>query len=168
MRESLIERERLLRIAPHLVRPMQFILPHVPGLRPRWQIRFGLFFYDYFSGRRTLQPSRSVRIGSGGYGALRPGIDHAFAYSDCWVDDSRLVVLNALDAAQRGAAIHTRTRFVSAAAENGVWRARCVRQAQRRIARDPCPRDRQCGRPLGGAGSEIACRPCASTAACGS
>ncbi len=129
VRESLIERERLLRIAPHLVRPMQFILPHVPGLRPRWQIRFGLFFYDYFSGRRTLQPSRSVRVGAGGYGALRPGIDHAFAYSDCWVDDSRLVVLNALDAAQRGAAIHTRTRFVSAAVENGAWRARCVRQS---------------------------------------
>jgi glycerol-3-phosphate dehydrogenase len=128
VRESLIERERLLRIAPHLVRPMQFILPHVPGLRPRWQIRFGLFFYDYFSGRRTLAPSRSLRIGGGGYGALRPGIDHAFSYSDCWVDDSRLVVLNAMDAAQRGAAIHTRTRFVSAAAENGVWRARCVQQ----------------------------------------
>ncbi|HKU15060.1 MAG TPA: glycerol-3-phosphate dehydrogenase [Steroidobacteraceae bacterium] len=129
VRESLIERERLLRIAPHLVRPMQFILPHVPGLRPRWQIRFGLFFYDYFSGRRTLQPSRSVRVGSGSYGALRPGIDHAFSYSDCWVDDSRLVVLNAMDAAQRGAAIHTRTRFVSAAIDNGLWRARCVRQS---------------------------------------
>jgi glycerol-3-phosphate dehydrogenase len=128
VRESLIERERLLRIAPHLVRPMQFILPHVPGLRPRWQIRFGLFFYDYFSGRRTLQPSRSVRVGAGGYGALRPGVDHAFAYSDCWVDDSRLVVLNALDAAQRGATIHTRTRFVSATADKGLWRARCVRQ----------------------------------------
>jgi glycerol-3-phosphate dehydrogenase len=128
VRESLIERERLLRIAPHLVRPMQFVLPHVPGLRPRWQIRFGLFFYDYFSGRRTLQPSRSVRVGAGGYGALRPGVDHAFSYSDCWVDDSRLVVLNALDAAQRGAAIHTRTRFVSATAEKGLWRARCVRQ----------------------------------------
>ena len=128
VRESLIERERLLRIAPHLVRPMQFILPHVPGLRPRWQIRFGLFFYDYFSGRRTLQPSRSVRVGAGGYGALRPGVDHAFAYSDCWVDDSRLVVLNALDAAQRGAAIYTRTRFVSATADKGLWRARCVRQ----------------------------------------
>ncbi|HET9446314.1 MAG TPA: glycerol-3-phosphate dehydrogenase [Steroidobacteraceae bacterium] len=128
VRESLIERERLLRIAPHLVRPMQFILPHVPGLRPRWQIRFGLFFYDYFSGRRTLQPSRSVRVGTGAYGALRPGVDHAFAYSDCWVDDSRLVVLNALDAAQRGAAIHTRTRFVSATPDRGVWRARCLRQ----------------------------------------
>ncbi|MGH8237300.1 MAG: glycerol-3-phosphate dehydrogenase [Steroidobacteraceae bacterium] len=128
VRESLIERERLLRIAPHLVRPMQFILPHVPGLRPRWQIRFGLFFYDYFSGRRTLAPSRSVRVGSGSYGALRPGVDHAFAYSDCWVDDSRLVVLNAVDAAQRGAVIHTRTRCISAAVDNGVWRARCVRQ----------------------------------------
>lgn len=128
VRESLIERERLLRIAPHLVRPMQFILPHVPGLRPRWQIRFGLFFYDYFSGRRTLQPSRSVRVAAGSYGALRAGIDHAFAYSDCWVDDSRLVVLNAMDAAQRGASINTRTRFVSAAVESGIWRARCVNQ----------------------------------------
>jgi glycerol-3-phosphate dehydrogenase len=128
VRESLIERERLLRIAPHIVRPMQFILPHVPGLRPRWQIRFGLFFYDYFSGRRTLQPSRSVRVGSGSYGALRPGIDHAFSYSDCWVDDSRLVVLNAMDAAHRGASVHTRTRFVSAANENGLWHARCVQQ----------------------------------------
>ena len=127
VRESLIERERLLRIAPHIVRPMQFILPHVPGLRPRWQIRFGLFFYDYFSGRRTLQPSRSVRVGSGSYGALRPGIDHAFSYSDCWVDDSRMVVLNAVDAALRGASIHTRTRFASATAENGLWRARCIR-----------------------------------------
>ncbi len=129
VRESLIERERLLRIAPHLVRPMRFILPHVPGLRPRWQIRFGLFFYDYFSGRRTLAPSRSVRVGGGAYGALRPGVDHAFAYSDCWVDDARLVVLNAMDAAQRGAAIHTRTRFVAAQPENGTWRARCVRQS---------------------------------------
>jgi glycerol-3-phosphate dehydrogenase len=128
VRESLIERERLLRIAPHIVRPMQFILPHVPGLRPRWQIRFGLFFYDYFSGRRTLAPSRSVRVGSGAYGALRPGVDHAFSYSDCWVDDSRLVVLNAMDAAQRGAAIHTRTRFISAATDGGGWRARCVKQ----------------------------------------
>jgi glycerol-3-phosphate dehydrogenase len=128
VRESLIERERLLRIAPHIVRPMQFILPHVPGLRPRWQIRFGLFFYDYFSGRRTLAPSRSVRVGSGSYGALRPGIDHAFSYSDCWVDDSRLVVVNAMDAAQRGASIHTRTQFVAATAANGLWQARCKRQ----------------------------------------
>ena len=128
VRESLIERERLLRIAPHIVRPMQFILPHVPGLRPRWQIRYGLFFYDYFRGRRTLAPSRSVRVGSGSYGALRPGVDHAFSYSDCWVDDSRLVVVNAMDAAQRGASIQTRTQFVSATAESGLWRARCTRQ----------------------------------------
>ncbi|HET7088005.1 MAG TPA: glycerol-3-phosphate dehydrogenase, partial [Anaerolineae bacterium] len=128
VRESLVERERLLRIAPHLVRPMQFILPHVPGLRPRWQIRFGLFFYDYFSGRRTLQPSRSVRVASGEYGELRTGLDHAFAYSDCWVDDSRLVVLNAIDAAQRGAVIRTRTRLVSAAVEGRLWRAQCVSQ----------------------------------------
>ena len=129
VRESLIERERLLRIAPHIVRPLQFILPHVPGLRPRWQIRFGLFFYDYFSGRRTLRGlAQRATSRTAATARCEPGIDHAFAYSDCWVDDSRLVVLNALDAAQRGAAIHTRTRFVSAQSRTALWRARCARQ----------------------------------------
>lgn len=128
VREALIERERLLAIAPHLIRPMEFILPHVPGLRPRWQIRLGLFFYDHIGTRRKLPASRSVRMTPGTYGALREGISHGFAYSDCWADDSRLVVANALDAAQRGARIHTRTRFVSAQTCEGLWHAECVDQ----------------------------------------
>lgn len=123
VREALIERERLLCIAPHIIRPMQFILPHVPELRPRWLMRLGLFFYDHIGGRKILPASRSVRLANGAYGALRAGLDHGFAYSDCWVDDSRLVVLNALDAAQRGAAIRTRTRFVSAQAADSQWLA---------------------------------------------
>lgn len=125
VREALMERERLLRIAPHIIRPMQFILPHVPELRPRWVMRIGLFLYDHIGGRKTLPASRSVRVANGAYGPLRAGLDHAFAYSDCWVDDSRLVVLNAIDAAQRGAAIRTRTRFVSARSESNHWIAEC-------------------------------------------
>jgi glycerol-3-phosphate dehydrogenase len=125
VREALIERERLLRIAPHIIRPMQFILPHVPELRPRWQMRLGLFLYDHIGGRKILPASRSVRVANGAYGPLRAGLDHAFAYSDCWVDDSRLVVLNAIDAAQRGAAIHTRTRFISARSDGKIWVADC-------------------------------------------
>jgi glycerol-3-phosphate dehydrogenase len=125
VREALIERERLLRIAPHIIRPMQFILPHVPELRPRWLMRLGLFLYDHIGGRKILPASRSVRVANGAYGPLRAGLDHAFAYSDCWVDDSRLVVLNAIDAAQRGAAIRTRTRFVSARSAGDHWIAEC-------------------------------------------
>lgn len=125
VREALIERERLLRIAPHIIRPMEFILPHVPELRPRWQMRLGLFFYDHIGGRKILPASTSVRLASGKYGALREGLDHGFAYSDCWVDDSRLVVLNALDAALRGASIRTRTRFVSARIDGSQWLAQC-------------------------------------------
>jgi glycerol-3-phosphate dehydrogenase len=121
--EALIERERLLLIAPHIIRPMRFILPHVPELRPRWLMRLGLFFYDHIGGRKILPASRSVRLANGAFGPLRPGLDHGFAYSDCWVDDSRLVVLNAVDAAQRGASIRTRTRFVSARVEGSQWLA---------------------------------------------
>ncbi|MGH8177061.1 MAG: glycerol-3-phosphate dehydrogenase [Steroidobacter sp.] len=128
VREALIERERLLQIAPHIIRPMQFILPHVEGLRPRWQIRAGLFLYDHLGGRRKLPASRSVRLSSGAFGALAPKIDHGFAYADCWVDDSRLVVLNAIDAVERGAAIHTQTRFASASVRDGLWVARCENQ----------------------------------------
>lgn len=125
VREALIERERLLRIAPHIIRPMTFVLPHVPELRPRWLMRLGLFLYDHIGGREILPASRSVRVANGAYGPLRAGLDHAFAYSDCWVDDSRLVVLNALDAAQRGASIRTRTHFVSARSEGNRWIAEC-------------------------------------------
>jgi glycerol-3-phosphate dehydrogenase len=125
VREALIERERLLGIAPHLIRPMEFILPHVEGLRPRWQIRLGLFFYDHIGTRQKLPASRSVRLATGRYGRLRAGLDHGFAYADCAVDDSRLVIANAIDAAERGARIWTRTRFVSAAPQGSLWHAQC-------------------------------------------
>jgi glycerol-3-phosphate dehydrogenase len=126
VRESLEERERLLAIAPHIVRPMRFVLPHVEGLRPRWQIRLGLFFYDHIGARGELPGSRSVRLAGQGYGEpLREQITHGFEYSDCAVDDSRLVVLNALDAESRGASIHTRTQFLSAQRSNGRWLADC-------------------------------------------
>ena len=124
VREALIERERLLAIAPHIIRPMEFVLPHVPGLRPRWQIRIGLFLYDHIGARRRLPSSRSVRIAGTSLGAsLNESIRHGFAYSDCWVDDTRLVVLNAVDAAERGARVLTRTRFLSAARTKDGWHA---------------------------------------------
>lgn len=124
VREALIERERLLAIAPHIIRPMRFVLPHVEGLRPRWQIRAGLFIYDHLGGRRRLPASQGVRIAGNAYGqALQATISHGFVYSDCWVDDSRLVVLNAMDAAQRGASIRTRTKFIAATARDGLWHA---------------------------------------------
>lgn len=118
VREALIERERLLGIAPHIIRTLRFVLPHVEGLRPRWQIKLGLFLYDHIGGRRRLPASRGIRLDAPrdpvAASGLRPHLSYGFAYSDCWVDDSRLVVLNAMDAAQRGASIRTRTRFLTA------------------------------------------------------
>jgi glycerol-3-phosphate dehydrogenase len=135
VREALMERERLLAIAPHIIQPMQFVLPHVEGLRPRWLIRLGLFFYDHAGGRRSLPASRSARLGGTGFGMpLDPAIRHGFVYSDCWVDDSRLVVLNAMDAAQRGARIMPRTRLVSASQQDGVWNAVCLDRGGRQVA----------------------------------
>ncbi|HKE96416.1 MAG TPA: glycerol-3-phosphate dehydrogenase, partial [Povalibacter sp.] len=128
VREALVERERLLGIAPHIIRPMQFVLPHVEGLRPRWQIRAGLFLYDHMGGRRRLPASHAVRMSGEYAGALQPGILHGFVYSDCWVDDSRLVVLNAMDAAARGATILTRTKFLGANASAGRWHVQLTDQ----------------------------------------
>jgi glycerol-3-phosphate dehydrogenase len=126
VREALQEREHLLAIAPHIVRPMRFILPHATGLRPRWQIRLGLFLYDHMGVRRRLPGSHAVRLSATTFGnALKGHLAHGFAYSDCAVDDSRLVILNALDAQRRGASIRTQTRFVSAEPVNGYWRAAC-------------------------------------------
>lgn len=127
VRESLWEREHLLEIAPHLVYPVEFVLPHVAGLRPRWQLRLGLFLYDHLGPRRRLSPSRAVRLANSPLGAaLQGGIAHGFVYSDCATDDTRLVILNARDAARRGATIYPRTRFVSAERMEGCWRATCV------------------------------------------
>ncbi|OGA02080.1 MAG: glycerol-3-phosphate dehydrogenase [Betaproteobacteria bacterium RIFCSPLOWO2_02_FULL_62_17] len=128
--EALAEREALLRIAPHIIWPLEFVLPHESHLRPAWMIRMGLFFYDHL-GRRafglggsasTLPASRGVRLAPDGYGkGLNPGFTRGFAYYDCWVDDARLVVLNARSAAARGARIATRTRVTAARRDGEHW-----------------------------------------------
>ena len=122
--KALAERAVLLRNAPHVVRPLRFVMPHVDGLRPRWMMRIGLFLYDHLdlTRRRSLPRSRSVALGRHAAGqALRPELHHGYEYSDGWVDDSRLVVLTALDAAERGATILTRTRCTAARRDGDAW-----------------------------------------------
>lgn len=122
VREALSEREVLLAMAPHIIWPLRFILPHHSALRPAWLIRMGLFLYDHLGGRKVLPGSRSVNLMHVPAGApLQERFTHAFEYSDCWVDDARLVVLNAMDARARGADIRTRTEAVSARPANGGW-----------------------------------------------
>jgi len=124
VRESLMERDRLLSIAPHLVRRQRFVLPHRSWLRPAWAVRVGLFLYDWMGRSSTLESSALVRFASSPYGApLRPNLKLGFAYSDCTVDDSRLVILNAKDAAERGADIRVGHRLVRAARDGTAWRA---------------------------------------------
>ena len=122
VRESLAERERLLRAAPHVVRPLEFVLPIGASSRPAWMIRAGLFLYDHLAGRTILPGARAVALDRDPRG-LRPGPRKGFAYWDCRVQDSRLVVLNAVDAAERGATILTRTELIAARRENSFWRA---------------------------------------------
>ncbi len=122
VREALIERELLLRAMPHIAWPLRFVLPHHAGLRPAWLLRLGLFIYDHLGGRKILPGTRTLDLRSHAVGApLKESFRKGFEYSDCWVQDSRLVVLNARDAANRGAEVHVRTRCVSAQRENGLW-----------------------------------------------
>lgn len=123
VREALMEREVLWRMAPHIVRPLRFVLPHHRGLRPAWLLRAGLFLYDHLGARRLLPASRLVNLRKGPLGEpLKAGMfAKGFEYSDCSVDDARLVVLNARDAADRGAIIRPRTRAVEAVRENSGW-----------------------------------------------
>jgi glycerol-3-phosphate dehydrogenase len=123
VREALIEREILWRIAPHIIRPLRFVLPHHDGLRPAWLLRLGLFLYDHIGGRHLLPPTRSVDLARDEVGKpLVPNrYTKGFEYSDCFVDDARLVVLTARDAADRGAEIHTRTRAVEIREVKGIW-----------------------------------------------
>jgi glycerol-3-phosphate dehydrogenase len=122
--EALAEREILLRIAGHLVWPARFVMPHVPGLRPRWMIRLGLFLYDHLARRSLLEGSRAVRLDAPPYASgLRPELRHGFAYSDCRVDDARLVLANALDAHRRGARVLTGIECRSAKRGGQGWRA---------------------------------------------
>jgi len=122
VRESLIERETLLRAAPHIIWPMRFVLPHHQGLRPAWMLRLGLTIYDHLGGRGRLPGSRSLRLDSPPLaGQLRPGFKTGFEYSDCWVEDSRLVALNAVDACERGADIFTRTGCTGLQRAQDAW-----------------------------------------------
>ena len=124
VREALIEREVLLRAAPHIVWPMRFVLPHSREQRPAWMIRLGLFLYDHLGGRERLPGTRRLNLRVAPEGApIRDDYRIAFEYSDCWVEDARLVVLNALDAAARGADIRVGTEVVAARRINGTWQA---------------------------------------------
>ena len=122
VREALQERERLLAIAPHLIWPLRFILPMPEGGRPAWMIRLGLWLYDHIGGRISLPKSRGVRLDAPGLaGVLKPALARGFAYSDCWVDDARLVVANAMDAAARGATILTGVAATAARPNGELW-----------------------------------------------
>ena len=122
VREALGERETLWNIAPHIIRPMRFILPVTKNMRPRWMLRAGLFLYDHIGGRGSLKKTRSIDMRKHPAGAPLEGqYRHGFEYSDGWVDDARLVVLNAIDAAERGARIRTRTPVTAARREGDLW-----------------------------------------------
>lgn len=124
VRESLIEREVLLRAAPHIIWPLRFILPYDKGLRPAWLLRLGLFIYDHLGGRKMLPPTTRADLSAPPHaGLLSERLKFGFEYSDCWVDDARLVVLNAVDAANHGASIRTQTKCSSLHRQDNFWRA---------------------------------------------
>ncbi|AGH75281.1 glycerol-3-phosphate dehydrogenase [Edwardsiella piscicida] len=117
--EALAEREVLLKMAPHIAFPLRFRLPHQPHLRPAWMIRAGLFLYDHLGKRTSLPGSCALRFGAGS--VLKPSLTRGFEYSDCWVDDARLVVLNAMAVVERGGEVRTRTEVTRAWREEGIW-----------------------------------------------
>ena len=122
VRESLIEREILWALAPHIIRPLRFVLPHHADLRPAWMLRLGLFLYDHIGGRKKLPPTRTIDMTKDAIAEdLKSDYRRAFEYSDCWVEDSRLVILNARDAANRGATIEPRTEVVRAERHEAHW-----------------------------------------------
>ena len=124
VREALTEREILWKLAPHLIHPQRFVLPHHAGLRPAWLLRLGLFLYDHIGGRKLLPTTRTLDLATDLTGKpLKPGMFRkGFEYSDCRVDDVRLVIANAMDAAALGAIIKPRTKVVRAVREGGLWR----------------------------------------------
>lgn len=106
VRSALKEREVLLRSAPHIIWPMRFVLPYEKGLRPKWMLRAGLFLYDHLGGREILPGTKTIKLsGNSAHKCLKDSFKTGYEYSDCWVDDARLVILNTMDAAQRGARV---------------------------------------------------------------
>ena len=131
VRHALTERERLWRIAPHIIWPLRFVLPYRKSLRPAWLLRLGLFLYDHIGGRKLLPKSKTLHLANSSLGApLKGDISVGFEYSDCWVQDNRLVVLNARDAADRGADIRVRTRCVGARRSDFHWDVDLIDEAQ--------------------------------------
>jgi glycerol-3-phosphate dehydrogenase len=125
VREALQEREVLLAAAPHIIWPLRFVLPHERHLRPAWMIRLGLFLYDHLGGRHRLPGSKGVSLDRDPVGRpLKESFHRGFIYSDCWVEDSRMVALNARDAAERGAEIRVRTRCTGASRQGELWHAK--------------------------------------------
>ena len=144
VRHALAEREILWANAPHIIWPMRFVLPYRPGLRPAWMLRTGLFLYDHIGGRKQLPPTRTLRLDRDEAGApLKGDAWLGFEYSDCWVQDARLVVLNARDAEARGAEIHVRTACLGARRDDGVWAVTLESAAGRREVRAPRARQRR-------------------------
>ena len=136
VREALIERERLWGMAPHIIWPLRFVLPQTQSPRPAWMVRLGLFLYDHLGGRKKLPGTDTINLARTPFGnGLKTRQGKAFVYSDCWVEDSRLVVLNAMDAAERGAAIRTRTALVGARREGAEWVATIADEQGERIVR---------------------------------
>jgi glycerol-3-phosphate dehydrogenase len=134
VREALMEREVLWAAAPHIIWPLRFVLPHHSGLRPAWLLRLGLFLYDHIGGRRKLPATRVLDLRQDEAGIpLKPIFSKAFEYSDCWVNDARLVVLNARDAVDRGAVLFPRTKVVGAKRENDGWNITLEHDGQRRV-----------------------------------
>lgn len=122
VRESLNEREVLLKMAPHIIWPLRFVLPHHKAMRPAWLLRLGLMLYDFIGKRKLLPGTKVLNLKKVDEGKpLKDLFVKGFEYSDCWVDDARLVVLNAVDAQEKGAKINTRTKVVSAKRKAGVW-----------------------------------------------
>ncbi|KRA42017.1 glycerol-3-phosphate dehydrogenase [Devosia sp. Root635] len=134
--EALAEREVLWAEAPHIIKPLRFVLPHHKGLRPAAVLRAGLAMYDYMGGRRLLPPTKTLDLTRHETGKpLKPGYRLGFEYSDCWVDDARFVVLNARDAADKGAAIHVRTKVTSVRRDSGGWLVELDGEAGRQSVR---------------------------------
>ncbi len=132
VREALSEREVLMRSAPHLIRPLRFILPHQKGQRPLWLIRAGLFLYDHLGEHQSLPPSQQLQFSADS--PLLPHLQHGFAYSDCQVDDARLVIANAVRAREHGAHIHPQTRCLHARRQHGYWHLQLERRDGTRLA----------------------------------